>query len=160
MNIIKQTEDFVYTLLKDKLSNSFLYHNFNHTSTVVKAVEEIVRFSNVDENEREKLLIAAWFHDVGYIEGAQNHEDRSAKIAGDFLLEKGFDAAYIESVAQLIKATKMEFIPTTTSEQIIKDADYYHLLIVRPSTQYYRIGVSSQSSHTYLNLANIMTTEM
>jgi predicted metal-dependent HD superfamily phosphohydrolase len=128
MNIIKQTEGFVYTLLKDKLSNSFLYHNFNHTSTVVKAVEEIVSFSNIDENQKEKLLIAAWFHDVGYIEGAQNHEDRSAKIASDFLLEKGFDAAYIESVSKLIKATKMEFIPTTVSEQIIKDADYYHFI--------------------------------
>lgn len=128
MNIIKQTEDFVYTLLKDKLSNSFLYHNFNHTLTVVNAVEEIARFSNIDENEREKLLIAAWFHDVGYIEGAQNHEDRSAKIASDFLLEKGFDAAYIESVSHLIKATKMEFIPSTRSEQIIKDADYYHFI--------------------------------
>lgn len=128
MTIIKQAEDFVYTLLKDKLSNSFLYHNYNHTSTVVKAVEEMVNFSNLDDINIEKLLIAAWFHDVGYIEGAQNHEDRSALIASNFLLEKGFDTSYIESVANLIKATKMDFIPTTVSEKIIKDADYYHFI--------------------------------
>ena len=35
--------------------------------------------------DSENLLIAGWFHDVGYIKGCENHEENSAKIAAEFL---------------------------------------------------------------------------
>ena len=126
MNIIEQAENFVYRLLKDKLSNSFLYHNFSHTLSVVNAVKEIVDLEINDPEEKEKLLLAAWFHDTGYCEGAINHEERSAKIASEFLSEKGYDSDYILAVSNLILVTKMDFVPKTVNEMIIKDADYYH----------------------------------
>jgi predicted metal-dependent HD superfamily phosphohydrolase len=126
MNIIKQSEDFVYKLLKDKLSNSFLYHNFIHTVTVVNAVQELVNFCNVDEKQKELLVVAAWFHDTGYVESVDDHENRSVKIATNFLTERGFDSEYIAAVSHLILATKVDFGPENISEMIIKDADYFH----------------------------------
>ncbi|GEC77654.1 Pycsar system effector family protein [Flavobacterium aquatile] len=126
MNIIEQAEDFVYKLLKDKLSNSFLYHNFSHTLSVVNAVKEALDSQMSDAKEKEVLLLAAWFHDTGYCEGANDHEERSAKIAGKFLSEQGYDSNYILEVSNLILVTKMDFIPKTSNEMIIKDADYYH----------------------------------
>lgn len=126
MNIIEQAEDFVFRLLKDKLSNSFLYHNFSHTLSVVNAVKEILDSEIREEEERELLLLAAWFHDTGYCEGAIDHEERSAKIASDFLSEKGYDDGYISKVANLILVTKMDYIPKSNLEMIIKDADYHH----------------------------------
>lgn len=126
MNIIEQAEDFVFRLLKDKLSNSFLYHNFSHTLSVVNAVKEILDSEIREEEERELLLLAAWFHDTGYCEGAIDHEERSAKIASDFLSEKGYDDGYISNVANLILVTKMDYIPKSNLEMIIKDADYHH----------------------------------
>ncbi|MFV8322944.1 Pycsar system effector family protein [Flavobacterium sp. LS2R12] len=128
MNLIEQAENFVSKLLKDKLSNSYTYHNFNHTFDVVAAVSTLADSENISSSDKEILLIAAWFHDTGYIKGCSNHEDSSIVIASDFLLENGKSTDYIEKVAVLIKATKKEYIPQTLSEKIIKDADYYHIL--------------------------------
>jgi len=128
MNLIQQSEDFVSYLLKDKLSNLYSYHNFNHTFTVVSAVKELCKKEDVGGDEKEELLVAAWFHDTGYIEGFENHEKESVKIAAAFLKEKGKSDEFIEKVSSLILATVKEYIPKTHLEKIIKDADYAHLM--------------------------------
>ena len=87
MNLIEQSEDFVGNLLKDKLSNLYSYHNFNHTFTVVTAVKELCKKEDVSGEDKEALLVAAWFHDTGYIEGYENHEKKSTEIAANFLRE-------------------------------------------------------------------------
>ncbi|MEG2102976.1 MAG: HD domain-containing protein, partial [Flavobacterium sp.] len=77
MNLIDQSEDFVSNLLKDKLSNLYSYHNFNHTLTVVTAVKELCKKEEVSDSDKEVLIIAAWFHDTGYVHGYDNHEKES-----------------------------------------------------------------------------------
>lgn len=128
MNLIEQSEDFVSNLLKDKLSNLYSYHNFNHTFTVVTAVKELCKKEDVGGDEKEALMVAAWFHDTGYVEGYENHEKESVKIAADFLREKGKSEKFIETVSDLILATAKEYQPKTHLEKIIKDADYAHLM--------------------------------
>lgn len=128
MNLIEQSEDFVSNLLKDKLSNLYSYHNLNHTLTVVSAVKELCKKEEVKGEERELLLVAAWFHDTGYIEGFENHEQESVKIATAFLKERGQSDDFIEKVSRLILATVKEYTPKTPLEKIIKDADYAHLM--------------------------------
>lgn len=128
MNLIEQSEDFVSNLLKDKLSNLYSYHNFNHTFTVVTAVKELCKKEDVSGDDKEALLVAAWFHDTGYVEGYENHESKSVKIAADFLKEKGKSEKFIELVSSLILATAKEYLPKTHLEKIIKDADYAHLM--------------------------------
>ncbi|MEZ0128372.1 HD domain-containing protein, partial [Flavobacterium sp. LBUM151] len=88
MNLIEQSEDFVSNLLKDKLSNLYSYHNFNHTLTVVNAVKELCKKEDVDGKDKEMLLVAAWFHDTGYTIGYEKHEEESVKIVTKFLKEK------------------------------------------------------------------------
>jgi HD superfamily phosphodiesterase len=128
MNLIEQSEDFVSNLLKDKLSNLYSYHNFNHTLTVVNAVKELCKKEDVDGNEKEMLLVAAWFHDTGYTFGYEKHEEESVKIATKFLKEKGQSDEFIAKVSSLILATVKEYVPKTHLEKIIKDADYAHLV--------------------------------
>ncbi|WP_163408336.1 Pycsar system effector family protein [Flavobacterium ajazii] len=128
MNLIEQSEDFVSNLLKDKLSNLYSYHNFNHTFTVVSAVKELCKKEEVNDEDKTALLVAAWFHDTGYIEGYDNHEKESAKIAETFLKEKGQSDEFIKSVSSLILATIKDYVPKTHLEKIIKDADYAHLM--------------------------------
>lgn len=128
MNLIEQSEDFVSNLLKDKLSNLYSYHNFNHTLTVVNAVKVLCKKENVKENEKEILLVAAWFHDTGYVDGYENHEQESVKIATSFLKEKEQSDEFITAVSNLIMATVKEYIPKTHLEKIIKDADFAHLV--------------------------------
>ncbi|MDR6760417.1 putative metal-dependent HD superfamily phosphohydrolase [Flavobacterium sp. 2755] len=128
MNLIEQSEDFVGNLLKDKLSNLYSYHNFNHTFTVVTAVKELCKKEDVESDDKEALLVAAWFHDTGYIQGYEDHEAKSVKIAVDFLKEKGKSEKFIELVSSLILATAKDYHPKTHLEKIIKDADYAHLM--------------------------------
>ncbi|PBJ14480.1 Pycsar system effector family protein [Flavobacterium sp. ACN6] len=128
MNLIEQSEDFVSNLLKDKLSNLYSYHNFSHTFTVFSAVKELCKKEDVEGEDKEALLVAAWFHDTGYIEGYENHEKASTKIAADFLHQKGKSEEFITLVSSLILATAKEYEPRTHLEKIIKDADYAHLM--------------------------------
>lgn len=128
MNLIEQSEDFVSNLLKDKLSNLYSYHNFNHTLTVVNAVKELCKKEDVTAEEKEVLLVAAWFHDTGYINGYEKHEEESVKIATAFLKEKELSDEFITQVSGLILATVKEYIPKTHLEKIIKDADFAHLM--------------------------------
>jgi predicted metal-dependent HD superfamily phosphohydrolase len=128
MNLIEQSEDFVSNLLKDKLSNLYSYHNFNHTLTVVTAVKELCKKEDVEGDDKEALLVAAWFHDTGYIKGYENHEKESAKIAADFLREKGKPEEFISTVSDLILATVKEYNPKNHLEKIIKDADFAHIM--------------------------------
>jgi predicted metal-dependent HD superfamily phosphohydrolase len=128
MTLLNQVQDFVSDLMKSKLSSLYTYHDLNHTTGVVSAVNRLCDEEKISLSDKEILLIAAWFHDTGYINGCQNHEDSSAKIAAGFLKEKGKSEQCIAKVSGLIKTTAKEYVPQTLLEKIIKDADYYHVL--------------------------------
>ncbi|NJN50099.1 MAG: phosphohydrolase, partial [Polaribacter sp.] len=84
-NLIAQSEEFVLNLLSNELDKKYVYHNFSHTQRVVKKVIEIAKNYNLNDVETQNLTIAAWFHDTGFIIGAQNHEEESVKIVTKFL---------------------------------------------------------------------------
>lgn len=126
MSFTDQVQDFVYNLLKDKLSDLFIYHNFNHTSDVVAAVKILSEQEKISPSEKEILIVAAWFHDTGYVEGFENHEENSVQIATEFLVQNEKSSEYINQVNSLIRATYYHYVPQTLSEKIIKDADFYH----------------------------------
>ncbi len=131
MNLIEQAKEFVEKQFKDKLSNSYTYHNISHTKDVVAAVEIIAAHEGVTEKELEMLLLAAWFHDMGYIHGCQKHEESSVVYLKEFLATQPNAVAYQEQVAQLIMTTVYGYEPQNKLEKIIKDADYYHLVKTR-----------------------------
>lgn len=124
--IVEKTERFVSKILTEELDPKFLYHNLKHTQRVVKSTKELLNFYNLSDQENEQLLLAAWFHDVGHIEGMDNHEERSCKTAKTFLEENGYGKEGIAQVCNLIMATKMENEPSNLMEGIIRDADISH----------------------------------
>lgn len=126
MNFIEEAENFVCKLLKDKLSVLYFYHDCNHTLEVVAAVKELSKEEKLSPLESEIVLLAAWFHDVGYIYGCENHEDHSVDIVSDFLKEKDKSDEYIQKVSSVIKATVFDYVPQTLLEKIIRDADFFH----------------------------------
>jgi predicted metal-dependent HD superfamily phosphohydrolase len=128
MTFINQVQDFVSDLIKGKLSTAYSYHNLDHTIGVVNAVENLCDEEKVSPSDKEILVVAAWFHDTGYTNGCNNHEDLSIEIATRFLKENEKSDDYIAAVSLLIKATAKEYVPQTLLEKIIKDADYHHIL--------------------------------
>ena len=94
------------SLLRRELSHVYVYHNLSHTQRIVKYTKELIENENVNENDAENLLIAAWFHDTGFIEGADNHEEKSAEIASKFLKEQTIPIERIKEISNIILATK------------------------------------------------------
>ncbi|GMN09873.1 hypothetical protein MTsPCn9_19160 [Croceitalea sp. MTPC9] len=124
--IVQKAEEFVAKILEDKLDEKFLYHNLKHTQRVVKSTKELLENHELNDNENEELLVAAWFHDTGYTTGTENHEEASCKIASDFLKKQGYDKAGIKKIEELIMATKRHHMPQNIHEKIIRDADSSH----------------------------------
>ncbi|MBC6995407.1 HD domain-containing protein [Neolewinella lacunae] len=129
-NITYLTGRYVARLLISKLPADRLYHNLHHTINVVQGVINIGNAEKVSEPEMETLLLAAWFHDVGHIKTYEGHEVASAEIARDFLLRHDYPAERMAAVARCILATTMPQRPESHLEEIICDADMYHLSLV------------------------------
>lgn len=110
-----------------QVPTAFLYHNLKHTQQVVKAASELADNLNLNSQDKEKLLIAAWFHDIAYSTSNDNHEEAGAAIAAKYLNEQGYDAASIAEVESLIRVTKLDAIPNTLLEKVMRDADCAHL---------------------------------
>ncbi|WP_327018734.1 Pycsar system effector family protein [Croceibacter atlanticus] len=124
--LVQKADEFVLKLFKEKLPNTFLYHNYNHTLRVVKSTKEIIEHSEIHVKDKETLLLSAWLHDTGYVVKVDGHEEESAKFAEAFLKENNADSNLIEKVKKLILATKFDFETSDDLESILKDADASH----------------------------------
>lgn len=126
MTLPETAEKFVRDLLKDKLSDSYTYHNFEHTKRVVASVLELAQKEGLSEDEKAALELAGWFHDTGYINGPEKHENNSAMIFRAFASENGISGETAELTEKLIRITEMCYEPQTRLEKIIRDADCSH----------------------------------
>ncbi|MBW3524896.1 Pycsar system effector family protein [Chryseobacterium sp. NKUCC03_KSP] len=127
MSILDKAKNYVENLFKDKLSSVYFYHNFIHTTYAVQKADEIIKHTDLPEIDREKVLLALWFHDVGFTDcNAEGHEVRSAAIMKEFLKKDNFSDEYIEEVSKLILSTEKYHQPQGLLEEIMKDADFSH----------------------------------
>ncbi|CAL2088545.1 Phosphohydrolase [Tenacibaculum sp. 190524A05c] len=125
--LLEKTESFVMDTLNEKLDKKLVYHSLSHTLRVVEKASELAEDAKLEESEKERLLIAAWFHDTGFTVNRAEHEDESVKIASEFLKNEGVEASFIDEVKQTILATKMDVTPSSKLEKLLKDADCSHL---------------------------------
>lgn len=127
MITLDKAKNYVENLFKDKLSSVYFYHNFIHTTYAVQKADEIIKHTNLSEVDREKVLLALWFHDVGFTDcNAEGHEERGAAIMKDFLKKDNFSEEYINEVSRLILSTEKYHQPQDLLEMIMKDADFSH----------------------------------
>ena len=105
------------------------FHNFQHTIETVTASKVIAERMLVSGDEFETIIIACWFHDIGFLieNSSEHHEEKSAKTAEIFLKKNGADKDKINSVKACILATKAPPKPNTLLEKIVCDADLSHL---------------------------------
>lgn len=125
--IVETTEKFVRTLLKGKLSPDLHYHNLPHTLSVKAACEQLAARAGLLEPEKEILVLAALLHDTGFTNVYEEHEKESQQIAAVFLGQQGYAQEKIEKVNACIQATYPPHEPQSALEELIRDADMYHL---------------------------------
>lgn len=123
----KKVQDNVLSFFHSQKDKTFFYHNLDHTKQVVKAATQIA--SHYQLNERDFFIVttAAWFHDAGYFEDYNHHEIKGAEMASTFLKDQGVDEETATAVRNCILATHMPQSPKTRLEEMVCDADLFHL---------------------------------
>jgi len=126
-NILENVEQYVTSLLTEKLHKHIYFHNLKHTRQVLKAAREIGDKMKINDKEKELIEIAVWFHDTGFTKDYINHEEESAKIAEAFLKEQNYPEDKIKIIKKAILKTSLDTLPESKIEKIIRDADLAHL---------------------------------
>lgn len=125
-DIVKEADEFILHLFKEKLPNNFIYHNYTHSKRVYKSINEIIEDSQINVKDATILRLAALLHDTGYTVVRDGHEEEGVKIAKKFLKSKNVDQDIIEGVSQCILATKFKGEPEGRLAEMIRDADASH----------------------------------
>jgi predicted metal-dependent HD superfamily phosphohydrolase len=127
-NILEQAQHYVKSYFDNHVNEKLVYHNIKHTEMVVDAARQIGQHYQLNDADFFAVVVAAWFHDLGYFTGEPvGHEERGAKMAQSYLEGTGVERAAIEAVCRCIIATKLPQRAVVLTEQIVCDADLYHL---------------------------------
>src|ERR1044072_481570 len=125
--LLIDTESYVKGLFKQHSHNNLIFHNLEHTESVVERVQEIASHYQLPEKELLELSIAAWFHDTGHLmTDPSGHEQKSVEVMEAFLKSRTDDEELINNIASLIRITRFPPSPQSLPEMIICDADTYH----------------------------------
>ncbi len=126
--LIDQIKAYVIQLFRKQANPALVYHTLAHTEGVVGMADKLARHYELVDSQRWVVLVAAWFHDVGYLSRPMNgHEEASADVAATFLADHAVSPEQINQVRQCILATKMPQNPMNLLEEIMCDADLAHL---------------------------------
>ncbi|WP_187264536.1 Pycsar system effector family protein [Pontibacter beigongshangensis] len=121
--IIEQAKEFVSRVFQEKLSKKLVYHNYKHTFETANEALKLGQLHELPADELQDVVLAAWFHDLGYINTYQGHEEESVRLATDWLEEQQYPQERILRIAQCILATKHGQEPKALLEEILVDAD-------------------------------------
>lgn len=114
-------------LIDRQWKSAYSYHGPEHTRRVVQSADQLAIDSDIPEDERATVLIAAAFHDCGFYSDMDDHENISAGMAADFLSAHDAPLPMINKVAHLIQATALHARPVTALQEILRDADLHYL---------------------------------
>ncbi|WP_026461565.1 Pycsar system effector family protein [Adhaeribacter aquaticus] len=127
VGLLYKTSAYVRKIYVQNPRKEFTYHNLKHTEEVVRMADVIAGQFSLTETDYLALLIAAWFHDVGYLFTSHDlHEEKSAEMAASFLREESSSENFITEVQKAIMATKMPQNPVSEIGKILADADVFH----------------------------------
>jgi HD superfamily phosphodiesterase len=119
---------YIQELFRSCYRPYLVYHNFDHTRNVVLHAREIGTYYKLSERSLFVLQAAAWFHDTGQLSGEVTvHEETGVQFMKDFLSARATDKILQDEIAGVIMATKMPVSPASLLEEIICDADTWHL---------------------------------
>ena len=94
--------NFVLDLIETNLSEKFTYHTSEHTRSVIAAAENIGKSEGVGDKSLRLLMIAAAWHDCGYLGGNVEHEEASCLLVKKHLPDFGFSKNQIDTICKMI----------------------------------------------------------
>lgn len=126
--LYKKIEEYVTGLFDQMHAPALVFHDLEHTQSVVKRTQEIAGHYKVTEEEMLVLFTAAWFHDTGHLfTTPEKHEQMSCEVMRKFMKDQIDDEKIIDEIESCIMSTKFPRNPKNLLQQILCDADTYHL---------------------------------
>lgn len=127
-SVISAAQSYVTQLFNQRPDPVLIYHNLAHTRQVVQAAEQISSYYRLTESDLLTVMLAVWFHDTGYVLGERKqHEQAGANAARDFIVSQQLSGQLADAVEGCILATRIPQEPKNLLEQIVCDADLFHL---------------------------------
>ena len=120
-------QEIILDKLEKELPPYLYYHNVKHTVDVVTEVELIGWGEGCSDEEILLLKTAGLLHDAGHTIVYDNHEYHSTLLAREMLPKYGYSPAQIDTICEIIMATKLPPKPTNLLENIICDSDLDYL---------------------------------
>src|SRR4051812_20699319 len=102
--LLLEAAEYVKQYMQENGNALFSYHNYNHTFNVARACDTISAHTNLDEQARMTLQLAAWFHDIGYFSNPAEHEKIGAAMAAVYFKKKGLEKNTITDIGKCILA--------------------------------------------------------
>lgn len=122
----QQVYDFLMPKLEKELPAYLYYHNAEHTKSVIAAVEHLAAGENISGDDLTVLKTAALFHDAGFLQQADGHEEISCIWARQYLPDYDYSDNQIEHICRTIMATRLPQSPVDHLGEILCDADLYY----------------------------------
>jgi uncharacterized membrane-anchored protein YitT (DUF2179 family)/predicted metal-dependent HD superfamily phosphohydrolase len=122
-----KAQRFILDKLTKELPSYLSYHNVQHTKEVTRYAEELASAENIVGDDLILLRTAALFHDSGFLEAYQGHEEISCSIAETFLPHYDYSTEQIQQISKIIMATRIPQTPENKLGEILCDADLYYL---------------------------------
>jgi predicted metal-dependent HD superfamily phosphohydrolase len=113
----------VLSKLKEELSPSLHYHNYEHTLDVLRSVDKLADMEGVNGEKLVLLQTAALFHDSGYLWAYDDNEPLACSFAKKLLPGFGYGENQIGNICQMIMATSLPQQPADKLAMILCDAD-------------------------------------
>lgn len=127
-NTLEQAQHYVRSYFDRHVNEKLFYHNLKHTERVAAAATQIAQHYQLGDADFFTVVAAAWFHDIGYLAGdGEGHEERGARMAQAYLEGTGVEQSVIEAISRCIVATQLPQRAVGLVEQIVCDADLFHL---------------------------------
>lgn len=126
-SLVEQALITATSMIQERWSQEYTYHNLQHTLEVVRHADQLALDLTMDELQRAQLLCAAAFHDSGYYDDPNDHENIGARYAANFLETQEARPEMIRQICTLIQATALHAEPMNPQQEVLKDADLHYL---------------------------------
>jgi len=126
-HLLTQVNNYALDYYKAHANPNLVYHTLEHTEYMTLKATQIANHYQLTDRDFFVVMVACWFHDLGYMINMQRHEEEGADLAGAFLKEHEVSNDDIIAVKNCIMATQMPQRPNGLLEQITCDADLFHL---------------------------------
>src|SRR5687767_1915990 len=102
---------FILEKLRKELPPHLFYHSVHHVEDVYVAATRLAADEGVTGEDFTLLLTAVLFHDAGFLERMEEHEEASCRIASKILPDYGYSDEQIKRICGMIMATRIPQTP-------------------------------------------------